>query len=111
MFLLLAYPDPFREPAAHSVSQSIAQLSPDGTPSTPRGHRRNVSETSVFNKVFANETSQFLAPYEASVKSRSDSSSPPTGDEATLTATSEGTQRLLIGSSASHVSTNGLKKA
>ncbi|XP_034490909.1 AP2-associated protein kinase 1 isoform X4 [Drosophila innubila] len=27
------------------------------------GHRRNVSDTSAFNKTFANETSQFLAPY------------------------------------------------
>jgi hypothetical protein len=30
-----------------------------------------------FLRVFANETSQFLAPYEASVKSRSGSNSPP----------------------------------
>ncbi|XP_054084000.1 probable serine/threonine-protein kinase nek3 isoform X3 [Zeugodacus cucurbitae] len=34
------------------------------------GHRRNVSDTSAFNKTFANETSQFLAPYDHSVKSR-----------------------------------------
>nr|XP_032294489.1 AP2-associated protein kinase 1 isoform X3 [Drosophila virilis] len=27
------------------------------------GHRRNVSDTSAFNKTFANETSQFLAPF------------------------------------------------
>ncbi|KFB52772.1 AGAP002469-PA-like protein [Anopheles sinensis] len=30
------------------------------------GHRRNVSDTSAFNKAFATETSQFLAPYEQS---------------------------------------------
>ncbi|CAG2061195.1 unnamed protein product, partial [Timema podura] len=36
-----------------------------------------MSDTSAFNKVFASETSQFLAPYEASVKSRSGSNSPP----------------------------------
>ncbi|XP_013109559.1 AP2-associated protein kinase 1 isoform X2 [Stomoxys calcitrans] len=42
------------------------------------GHRRNVSDTSAFNKTFANETSQFLAPYDQSVKSRSGSGGEPT---------------------------------
>ncbi|ROT66095.1 AP2-associated protein kinase 1 [Penaeus vannamei] len=35
----------------------------------PRVHRRNVSDTSAFNKTFASETTQFLAPFETSVKS------------------------------------------
>ncbi|XP_031618764.1 AP2-associated protein kinase 1 [Contarinia nasturtii] len=34
------------------------------------GHRRNMSDTSAFNKTFANETNEFLAPYEASHKAR-----------------------------------------
>ncbi|XP_023247069.1 uncharacterized protein LOC106642952 [Copidosoma floridanum] len=70
-----------------SLSQNISSSSsPPESPtvgSTSR-HRRNVSDTSAFNKnvnnfrVFANETSQFLAPYEASVKPRTeDTSSPP----------------------------------
>lgn len=36
------------------------------------GHRRNMSDTSAFNKTFANETSQFLAPYDQSVKGNLD---------------------------------------
>ncbi|KAK3923687.1 AP2-associated protein kinase 1 [Frankliniella fusca] len=87
------YPDPFHEgegtiagfPMASnasaptssgkleaSASQSIEMLSPPGSPtnSSSRVHRRNVSDTSAFNKVFVNDTSQFLAPYQASVKSR-----------------------------------------
>ncbi|XP_036328440.1 platelet binding protein GspB [Rhagoletis pomonella] len=43
------------------------------------GHRRNVSDTSAFNKTFANETSQFLAPYDHSVKSRAPHSSDASG--------------------------------
>ncbi|KAG0725408.1 hypothetical protein GWK47_038669 [Chionoecetes opilio] len=34
----------------------------------PRAHRRNVSDSSAFNKTFASETTQFLAPFEASVR-------------------------------------------
>ncbi|XP_071440568.1 uncharacterized protein Nak [Hetaerina americana] len=64
-----------------SVSQHLAASTPPPSPTlvTPglKGHRRNMSDTSAFNKVFASETCQFLAPYEASVKSRSGSSSPP----------------------------------
>ncbi|RZF41423.1 hypothetical protein LSTR_LSTR000137 [Laodelphax striatellus] len=91
------YPDPFREETNNvaateggsKASQSVSHCNiapatsgetPPSSPSlaTPKAnHRRNVSDTSAFNKVFANETSQFLAPYEASVKSRSGSSSPP----------------------------------
>ncbi|EEB19902.1 Actin-regulating kinase, putative [Pediculus humanus corporis] len=65
--------------ASHTLSQTITKVNSDATSPTPHGHRRNVSDTSAFNKVFANETSQFLAPYEASVKSRSSSGSPPGG--------------------------------
>ncbi|XP_039277735.1 serine/threonine-protein kinase ppk29 [Nilaparvata lugens] len=116
------YPDPFREEAAGTVegggskppSQSVSHCnippsgaageSPPASPSslaTPKAnHRRNVSDTSAFNKVFANETSQFLAPYEASVKSRSGSSSPPecSVEEA---VTADQTDRVL-GVSTSH---------
>ncbi|KAH8409436.1 hypothetical protein KR222_005046, partial [Zaprionus bogoriensis] len=38
-------------------------LTPPKSSATGGGHRRNVSDTSAFNKTFANETSQFLAPY------------------------------------------------
>uniref|UniRef100_A0AAG5CSX4 Protein kinase domain-containing protein n=1 Tax=Anopheles atroparvus TaxID=41427 RepID=A0AAG5CSX4_ANOAO len=45
------------------------------------GHRRNVSDTSAFNKAFATETSQFLAPYDQSAHNESlqaaSSASPP----------------------------------
>lgn len=62
---------------AESTSQSMV-----GTTETPpnspaaKGHRRNMSDTTAFNKVYATETSQFLAPYESSIKTRS-SDSPP----------------------------------
>ncbi|XP_043273211.1 AP2-associated protein kinase 1 isoform X2 [Venturia canescens] len=72
------FPKPVSKP--ESVSQNIsANTSPPDSPTTttPSRHRRNVSDTSAFNKVFANETSQFLAPYDASVKSRLGDSSPP----------------------------------
>lgn len=64
----------------------------------------------IFLRVFANETSQFLAPYEASVKSRSNSGSPPTGSEDGEPPTGEQQQpqaqppqRYTLGVSASHV--------
>ncbi|XP_017029430.1 uncharacterized protein Nak isoform X1 [Drosophila kikkawai] len=86
------YPDPFNEPAGGTaiptaatvpeepkkeetvvVPQDLAAAGDGGTPTksmlTPPkpsgggGHRRNVSDTSAFNKTFANETSQFLAPF------------------------------------------------
>ncbi|KAK6645052.1 hypothetical protein RUM43_001328 [Polyplax serrata] len=91
LFQNTVYPDPFREEvqhdsltpgtASHTLSQTITNVNSSNSSPTPHGHRRNVSDTSAFNKVFASETSQFLAPYEASVKSRSNSSSPPTGQE------------------------------
>lgn len=37
--------------------------SPNSAPPHRLHHRRNVSDTSAFNKMFAQETSQFLAPY------------------------------------------------
>ncbi|XP_066593993.1 uncharacterized protein Nak isoform X3 [Prorops nasuta] len=80
-----------------SLSQNISSsTSPPESPtlSTSR-HRRNVSDTSAFNKAFASETTQFLAPYEASVKSRTDVST-PTGGISTE-------KKSCIGNSASHV--------
>ncbi|KAL1121944.1 hypothetical protein AAG570_003352 [Ranatra chinensis] len=53
-----SFADPFREDSGNEQ-----ECKPSETP--PR-HRRNVSDTSAFNKVFASETTQFLAPYEAS---------------------------------------------
>ncbi|CAH0546099.1 unnamed protein product [Brassicogethes aeneus] len=51
--------------------------SPPSTPTlaVPKGHRRNMSDTSAFNKVYTTETTQFLAPYESS-KPRSSADSP-----------------------------------
>uniref|UniRef100_A0A336MW56 CSON008063 protein n=1 Tax=Culicoides sonorensis TaxID=179676 RepID=A0A336MW56_CULSO len=46
------------------------------------GHRRNVSDTSAFNKTYATETNQFLAPYDLSentVRNRSENTTPATG--------------------------------
>ncbi|XP_056630202.1 BMP-2-inducible protein kinase [Diorhabda sublineata] len=49
------------------------QITPPTSPSlaVPRGHRRNMSDTTAFNKAYASETSQFLAPFESSIKARS----------------------------------------
>ncbi|XP_065358498.1 uncharacterized protein Nak isoform X2 [Calliphora vicina] len=58
--------------------------------SNASGHRRNVSDTSAFNKTFANETSQFLAPYDQSVKSRSGNSSTGSGGDSGLTSNNYG---------------------
>ena len=57
--------------------------------------------------MFANETSQFLAPYEASVKSRSGSDSPPENaiGSSSRAANIPDSHRHLVGVSASHVST------
>nr|XP_014090472.1 uncharacterized protein YMR317W-like isoform X1 [Bactrocera oleae] len=49
---------------------TVSGVGPSAGSSGTSGHRRNVSDTSAFNKTFANETSQFLAPYDHSVKSR-----------------------------------------
>ncbi|XP_054745153.1 AP2-associated protein kinase 1-like isoform X3 [Anastrepha obliqua] len=59
-----------------TVSSVGSSVSSSGT----SGHRRNVSDTSAFNKTFANETSQFLAPYDHSVKSRATHSNDASGD-------------------------------
>nr|XP_023024483.1 uncharacterized protein LOC111512577 [Leptinotarsa decemlineata] len=54
----------------------IAGNSPSASPtlSIPKGHRRNMSDTTAFNKTYASETSQFLAPFESSMKPRSNNS-------------------------------------
>lgn len=79
-----------------SLSQNISSSTspPDSPTLSSVRHRRNVSDTSAFNKAFASETTQFLAPYEASVKSRSEDVSTPE----VLTGV-----RLCLGSSTSHV--------
>ncbi|EDW55685.1 GM17048 [Drosophila sechellia] len=87
LFEASGYPDPFNEPAAAVIPTEFLPAAEEpnkeevpqdlnviaGTPTksmlTPPkpsgggGHRRNVSDTSAFNKTFANETSQFLAPF------------------------------------------------
>ncbi|KRT85556.1 hypothetical protein AMK59_766 [Oryctes borbonicus] len=63
-----------------SSSQCIVSSSdtPPNSPSlsVPKGHRRNMSDTTAFNKAYASETSQFLAPYESSIKPKG-SDTPP----------------------------------
>ncbi|XP_043465484.1 AP2-associated protein kinase 1 isoform X2 [Leptopilina heterotoma] len=78
-----------------SLSQNInsSNSPPDSPTLISSRHRRNVSDTSAFNKVFANETSQFLAPYEASVKPRQDD---PLTPEVPIEI------KPVIGASASH---------
>ncbi|XP_049819668.1 AP2-associated protein kinase 1 isoform X2 [Aethina tumida] len=59
-----------------SVTESTHMISGTATPPTtptlsvPKGHRRNMSDTTAFNKAYATETSQFLAPFESSIKPR-----------------------------------------
>ncbi|CAG0897773.1 unnamed protein product [Darwinula stevensoni] len=82
----LDYPDPFREesrgrpigvtapPASfHSLIGGSSSFTPPASPTHHAGvllsrHRRNVSDTSAFDKASASEISHFLAPFEASVK-------------------------------------------
>ncbi|KAK2582001.1 hypothetical protein KPH14_002434 [Odynerus spinipes] len=79
-----------------SLSQNISSSTspPDSPTSNSSRHRRNVSDTSAFNKTFATETTQFLAPYEVSVKLHAEDIIPP--EVATDT-------KPCIGTSASHV--------
>ncbi|XP_043683367.1 BMP-2-inducible protein kinase isoform X1 [Vespula pensylvanica] len=86
-----------------SLSQSISSSTspPDSPTSNSSRHRRNVSDTSAFNnghfdvhRAFATETTQFLAPYEVSVKLRSEEITSP---EVPIDT------KPCIGTSASHV--------
>ncbi|XP_065160002.1 BMP-2-inducible protein kinase isoform X2 [Atheta coriaria] len=99
LFASSAYPDPFKDggeeksspispefsgngnksvvgglkgPAESSSQCIVSSNTPPASPvlSAPRGHRRNMSDTTAFNKVYATETSQFLAPFESSMKQR-----------------------------------------
>ncbi|CAG9768190.1 unnamed protein product [Ceutorhynchus assimilis] len=56
----------------------IGSITPPLSPSlsVPKGHRRNMSDTTAFNKAFATETNQFLAPFESSMKSKNRVDSP-----------------------------------
>ncbi|XP_011173537.1 uncharacterized protein LOC105205737 isoform X2 [Solenopsis invicta] len=90
-----ALPKPVNK--TESLSQNISSsISPPDSPTLSSSrHRRNVSDTSAFNKAFATETTQFLAPYEASVKPRvDDTTTPPELPSDT---------RPCIATSASHV--------
>ncbi|KAI4470594.1 serine/threonine protein kinase [Holotrichia oblita] len=68
----------------HGIMESSSQciVSSSDTPPTspslslPKGHRRNMSDTTAFNKIYASETSQFLAPYESSIKPKGNDSPP-----------------------------------
>ncbi|KAL3285274.1 hypothetical protein HHI36_019384 [Cryptolaemus montrouzieri] len=57
-----------------SSTVGITQTPPT-TPTlyVPKGHRRNMSDTTAFNKTYASETTQFLAPYDSSIKKSEDS--------------------------------------
>uniref|UniRef100_A0A182JRI6 Protein kinase domain-containing protein n=1 Tax=Anopheles christyi TaxID=43041 RepID=A0A182JRI6_9DIPT len=55
-------------------------------PPKPSGHRRNVSDTSAFNKAFATETSQFLAPFDQSTNNYQPSSVSPSVGHTTNSA-------------------------
>ncbi|XP_020283653.1 uncharacterized protein LOC109854699 isoform X2 [Pseudomyrmex gracilis] len=79
-----ALPKPVNK--TESLSQNISSsISPPDSPTLSSSrHRRNVSDTSAFNnghfdvhRAFATETTQFLAPYEASVKPRVDDTTTP----------------------------------
>ncbi|XP_012221858.1 BMP-2-inducible protein kinase isoform X2 [Linepithema humile] len=73
-----ALPKPVNKTESLSQNISSSTSPPDSPISSSSRHRRNVSDTSAFNKAFATETTQFLAPYEASVKPRSnDTTTPP----------------------------------
>ncbi|XP_023316324.1 BMP-2-inducible protein kinase isoform X1 [Trichogramma pretiosum] len=91
---------PVNKTEHHSQNLNSSSSPPDSPTSNSSRHRRNVSDTSAFNKtvnsfrVFADETSQFLAPYEASVKQRAENNSPT---DVTANIKTE------IGSSTSHV--------
>ncbi|XP_011335247.1 AP2-associated protein kinase 1 isoform X2 [Ooceraea biroi] len=90
-----ALPKPVNK--TESLSQNISSsISPPDSPTLSSSrHRRNVSDTSAFNKAFATETTQFLAPYEASVKPRSDDTTTPPELPSDI--------RPCIATSASHV--------
>ncbi|KAK9881410.1 hypothetical protein WA026_016300 [Henosepilachna vigintioctopunctata] len=58
---------------AVSEFSSTVSIPTETPPTTPthfvlKGHRRNMSDTTAFNKVYATETTQFLAPYDSSIK-------------------------------------------
>ncbi|XP_011501176.1 PREDICTED: probable serine/threonine-protein kinase nek3 [Ceratosolen solmsi marchali] len=91
---LSVFPKPANKTESLSQNISSSTSSPESPTLNTSRHRRNVSDTSAFNKVFANETSQFLAPYKASVKSRTEDISLP---EVLADI------KPVIGASASHV--------
>ncbi|KAH1018870.1 hypothetical protein HUJ05_006555 [Dendroctonus ponderosae] len=65
----------------------IESSTPPASPSlsVPKGHRRNMSDTTAFNKAFATETTQFLAPFESSMKSKArDSPTQSCGEDAVI---------------------------
>lgn len=78
----------------HHQHHLPAQISP--TLQHPRVHRRNVSDTSAFNKTFANETTQFLAPFEASVRTTERESGPTS-----ILQSEDGSQEGLVTSEVS----------
>ncbi|XP_073978913.1 numb-associated kinase isoform X1 [Rhodnius prolixus] len=73
------FPDPFREDTNNEQDNPTSNASPK--------HRRNVSDTSAFNKAFATETNQFLAPYEASKPKFDDAEPAKLADSQQLTST------------------------
>lgn len=68
------FPDPFEAAAVASSAGPLPEVPmrqvQNLAPKDPTGHRRNLSDTTAFNRVYATETNEFLAPYEVSQKNR-----------------------------------------
>ncbi|XP_034944817.1 AP2-associated protein kinase 1 isoform X3 [Chelonus insularis] len=90
----LSTPKQTNKPESLSQNINVNASSPDSPTMSSSRHRRNFSDTSAFNKVFADETSQFLAPYDTSVRPHSGEITPPD---------IKPDKQSCIGTSASHV--------
>ncbi|XP_050316221.1 BMP-2-inducible protein kinase isoform X1 [Anthonomus grandis grandis] len=78
---------PLRSGLTESTNVVGSNTTPPSSPSLnlPKGHRRNMSDTTAFNKAFATETTQFLAPFESSIKTKSrDSPTRACGEDAVI---------------------------
>ncbi|XP_060645067.1 AP2-associated protein kinase 1 isoform X3 [Drosophila nasuta] len=106
------------EPAESTANELIVSGGGGGTPTkhmlTPPkpsaaggGHRRNVSDTSAFNKTFANETSQFLAPYNNNIAMSGDG---PQNVTLATAASNPGIYASSAASAATSLSSNELAR-
>ncbi|KAL1502386.1 hypothetical protein ABEB36_007533 [Hypothenemus hampei] len=74
-----------------AITESAGVIENSSQPSSPslsipKGHRRNMSDTTAFNKAFATETTQFLAPFESSLKQKANDSPAQSCSEETVVA-------------------------